>query len=345
MSSGQYLATIGNDLCLRIWGEDRTQPPNSGRRFRRIWETQSSTRVPFVSLDIKNINNSWNYLAVIDRQGLLTVYEPSTPDNFADWRDVDQFHVNSPVPGRGEETSFKVRFDQNVNPSAWYNDLTEDRDLLNILVSSLQDVKIYTTAPEGASNRQSRSLIFYEYFRLPVHPTLVRDVQWARFNVRGMDWLATACKDGSIRIFEIETTKVDSRRANGSSTLPQTHPARVQPQSSLTTAIVGKRTLPSETSSTDVASQTSRERSTFPFPFQAVISRTQAIQEAHNDAWALEWDRSGQCLISSGADGTVKAWKKSIMNGEWLLFSSQSAEADADDEGGVDAEHLTSPSG
>src|SRR2546429_2110571 len=45
------------------------------RRFKLICQIHSNSRVPFVSVDLKNINSVYTYLAVIDRQGLLSVYE------------------------------------------------------------------------------------------------------------------------------------------------------------------------------------------------------------------------------------------------------------------------------
>ena len=112
-TTGPHLATIGNDLRFRLWTEDPSMPPNIGRRFKLTSQIHSSTRVPFVSLDLKNIDSVYTYLALIDRQGLLSVYEPTNPDEFKEWTHIDQWHVCLPVPGRGQETSFKVRFDPN----------------------------------------------------------------------------------------------------------------------------------------------------------------------------------------------------------------------------------------
>lgn len=328
------MASIGNDLLLRIWSEDPSQPPNSGRRFKRVCELPSSSRTPFVSLDIKCVDNIWHYLAVIDRQGLLTIYQPATLDDFGEWSQLSQFNVQVPVPGRGEETSFKVRFDQNVTPLPWFNSITDDREMISLVVCSLKDVRIYSTVPEITSNSQARSLTFYEAFRLPTHPALIRDVQWATFNIRGSEWIATSCKDGSIRVYEIDIVEADSGQAgvNGSSEA-RSQPTRQQLQSSLTTQIVRRKAGNQDATSTTSAAHREPGTLTYPFPFQYRIQKISTLEDAHNDAWALDWDPTGQCLMSSGADGVVKIWKKSVMNGEWLLFSDQAIQLENDDSG------------
>ncbi|KAG9780787.1 hypothetical protein KCU88_g3636, partial [Aureobasidium melanogenum] len=302
-TTGSHIATIGNDLKFQLWSEDVSQAPNSGRRFRRTATIQSAPRVPFVSLDIKTTDNVYTTLALIDRQGLLSIYEPSNPDDLREWTLIDSFNVcGTNPPGRGEETSFKVRWDQNPTPLAYINSLSDDRSQLSLVVSALNEVKIYrSTIPGsdgmstsgsgpgtnananimGATNASadgaSHRLMFYEAARLPRHPALVRDVQWAPFSVRGTDRLATACKDGTVRIFELGVVETPDRNryaggSDGASKLNRTHtttttsdttdaslPANVQQQqqrqyqqqqqqqqhqqqSSLTSAITGRAT-------------------------------------------------------------------------------------------------------
>ena len=279
--------------------------------------------MPFTSIDVKIINNVWLYLAVIDHEGLLTIFEPSSADNFKDWRDVDQFHVQHPVPSRGEETAFKVRFDQNMNPSPWYSGLTDDRDMLSLVVTSLKDVKFYSTAPEGKGSRQARSLMFYESGRLPTHSSIVRDVQWAKFGIRGIDWVATASKDGSVRIFEMEAVPALPGQANTNGHYSQNQQYRAQTHSSLTTALVGRRTGAQEQTRDVQTSSIVSTRLNYPFPFRYSIQHATTHDNVHNDAWTLAWNPNGQSLVSSGADGTLKFWIKSTLEGKWMLFSEQ----------------------
>lgn len=392
--------------------EEPSQAPNNGHRFRRIATIPSTPRVPFVSLDLKTVDNVYTYLALIDRQGLLSIFEPSNPDDLKDWTLVDQFNVcGAHPPSRGDETSFKVRFDQNPTPLAYINSVSDDRSQLNLVVSALNDVKVYRSAVPTqssgggsgeafSSDGSTHRLMFYEAVKLPRHPALVRDVAWAPFSVRGTDRIATACKDGSVRIFELAVsegqglsttsgsiaatgatnTGVSPSNASTFSTAPASTRShsyasqqRQQPQSSLTSAITGRSgagatqapsqshsTYSPSTSTTNTntttnttssnahsamttssansnphapGSQTSSHapypsasptsRTSYPFAFATTLASTSTLPHAHPDAWSLSFDSQGQVLLTNGADGVTKIWRKSVLGGQWLVFAGQ----------------------
>jgi len=406
--------------------EEPSQAPNNGHRFRRIATIPSTPRVPFVSMDLKTIDNVYTYLALIDRQGLLSVYEPSNPDDLKDWTLVDQFNVcGAHPPSRGDETSFKVRFDQNATPLAYINSVSDDRSQLSLVVSALHDVKVYRSAVPsnfgaGAipNDGSSHRLMFYEAIKLPRHLALVRDVAWAPFSVRGTDRIATACKDGSVRIFELAVSEAPasglgastsgaatvitpSNASTFSTQTPSTRSyashQRQQPQSSLTSAIVGRSSAysshthspsqsqsqsqsspASSTANTNTPTNTSTTGSTtnppastststpsnpnnphpsadntsnpilplatpshaspiartgYTFPFVTAIASTSTLAHAHPDAWSLSFDAQGQVLLTNGADGVTKIWRKSVLGGQWLVFAGQEVlDGDVDDE-------------
>ena len=346
-STGSHIATIGNDLRCRIWAEDHSQPPNSGRRFKRIAQISSAVRTPFVSLDIKNINIVYTYLALMDRQGLLTIYEPSNPDDFKEWNIIDKWNVVIPAPGRGQETSFRVRFDPNPQPLPWMNGLSDDSKMLSLVVTAMNTVKIYRSVISDSNGDNTalggiKSFTFWEAAQLEAHPNLVRDVQWAPFNARSTDLIATACKDGSVRIYEMDITantitksteEVDSARK-------QSHSAQSQPKSSLTTAIAGRKAASQDLSSNNIdpslnaSNQANVSRQGYSFPYKHEIALAAKLESAHNDAWAVSWDPSGQVLMSGGADGVTKLWKKSIANEQWQLFADQAVEINDESEDG-----------
>ncbi|KIX93528.1 uncharacterized protein Z520_10706 [Fonsecaea multimorphosa CBS 102226] len=396
---GTHLASIGNDLKFHLWSEDASQPPRGGHRFRRIATIPSTPRVPFVSMDVKTLASDHvsTFLALIDRQGLLSIYEPSSPDDLREWTLLDCFNVcgggGSPsnVPGRGEETSFKVRFDPNPTPLAYINSVSDDRDQLGLVVCALNDVKIYRSVvpashsgPGGAADvsvggigmgisggtgistsggNASHRLMFYEAIRLPTHPALVRDVAWAPFSVRGTDRIATACKDGAVRVFELGVAEGSDagggngngnghghHRNNGNGGAEQQHTTgaptpttrsmstqqqqqqRHQQQSSLTTQITGGRhattaTHPSPSSGANPA------RTGYAFPYLTTISSATTLSQAHTDAWSLTFDSQGQVLMSTGSDGITKVWRKSVLGGQWMMFAGQEiTEEDDEDE-------------
>lgn len=359
---GSYIGSIGNDLKFHLWQEDVAAPYNSGRRFRRVTTIPSTPRVPFVSLDVKTVDNVYTYVALIDRQGLLSIYEPSSPDEFKDWVLVDQFNVcGTNPPQRGDETSFKVRFDQNVTPLAYVNSLSDDRNQLSLVVSALNEIKIYrSVVPSGevdSGDGASHQMMFYEAKSIK-HPVLVRDVAWAPFSVRGTDRIATAGKDGSVRIFELAVAEApgvsNGQNPSNASTIPSTtklstQTPRQQPQSSLTSAITGRAQTQSQsqyhshshsTSGSSGPGQASHptnttSRSAHPgdtFPFLTSIQSVSELSHAHPDAWSVTFDSQGQVLLTNGSDGMTKIWRKSVLGGQWLVFAGQQiTESDDDD--------------
>ena len=330
---GSYIGTVAADLKFSLWGEDVSQAFNSGRRFRPITSIPSTPRVPFASLDFKTVEHIYTYLALIDRQGLLSIYEPTSPDDLREWTLLDQFHVCSPVPNRGDETSFKVRWDQNETPLPYINSLSDDDKQLALMVSSINEVKIYHSAPESESQQTNPSfdsstggashrMTFHETCRLPTHPALVRDVAWSPFNVRGLERIATACKDGAVRIFEIALIPSQSSDHNGDPAPTQSNNRNVRSrppqQSMLSSAITGK-----PSTSTNTSSGKQPKQHTFPFAYQILHVST---LPAHGDAWSVSWDGQGQVLMSGGSDGVTKLWRKSVQGGQWMLFADQAVE-------------------
>jgi nucleoporin SEH1 len=298
-----------------------------------------------VSLDLKNINSIYTYLAVIDRQGLLSVFEPSNLDEFKEWSVIDQWHVCQPPPGRGQETSFKVRFDQNPTALPYINNLTDDKNMLGLVATAMNEVKIYRSINAESngnldSDPSSRQMAFVEAAKLPPHPALVRDVQWAPFNVRGTDLIATACRDGCVRIYALDVSAIGDNTktsVSANTTTLARHTLQVQaqrsaPQSSLTTAITGRSSNPAGNTSTPNLSRFAQQRSRLSLPFTHTITQLADLPNVHKDVWALAWDPNGQVLMSNGSDGITKMWKQSVMNGTWMLFADQEISIESGDE-------------
>ena len=98
---GQVLGSVGEDGYCRLWEEDLSYAPNSGRRFKQIMTPLASkTQLPWVSLDFKNINTE-SYLALITRDGELSVMEPKDHDMLSnEWSDCCLLYT-SPSPRDG----------------------------------------------------------------------------------------------------------------------------------------------------------------------------------------------------------------------------------------------------
>ena len=187
-------------------------------------------------------------------------------------------------------------------------------------------------------------MAFVEAAKLPVHPALIRDVQWAPFNVRGTDLIATACRDGCVRIYALDVSALgDNGNTSGpaNSSAPGRHASQAQaqrsaPQSSLTTAIAGRNSTSTSNPSTQSLSRFAQQRFQASLPFKHTVTQIADLVNVHKDVWALAWDPNGQILMSNGSDGITKMWKQSIMNGEWMLFADQEISIESGDEGEED---------
>lgn len=281
--TGQHIGSVGEDMKLKIWQEDVTQPPNSGRRFKSICRITAPQRHPFVSLDFRNIDlESW--LAVITRDGYLMVMEPVSPDSLADWQAVDQFRVCT-APERGEETSFKVQFHHDPTDITHTILPESDRKSLSLIVAAMDTVKIYRTD----ANRR-----FYHAIELNGHSGLVRDISWANGSVRGYDLIASGGKDGMVRIFEVYTTpagqtpqSTNSRKAERRIQSQSQSPAlRATSQSGIGSALASR--VP--------ASVTDRQASG-DSQFRHSFKQVACIDTKHLDVWQVQFSFSGESLF------------------------------------------------
>ena len=191
---GEVLGSISENGEFKLWEEDVGENIQSGRRFKLMYSHLSPTKIPFMSLDFKNINTE-SYLALITRDGFLMICEPVDHDNLSDWRTIHTEQVR-PVPSNQEEASFRVAFHREKLPcySAILAGL--DRKALSLAVAAMDTVKIYRTDKD-------REL--YVAAELTGAHGVIRDVAWANGSVRGFDLIATACKDGMVRVYELTT--------------------------------------------------------------------------------------------------------------------------------------------
>lgn len=311
-------------MKCKIWQEDVTQPPNSGRRFRAVFRMTAPQRHPFVSIDFRNIDLE-SYFAVITRDGYLMVMEPVTPDTLTDWQPLDQFRVCT-APERGEETSFRVQFHQDPTDITHSVLPSWDRKSLSLVVAAMDSVKIYRTD----ANRR-----FYHAIELSGHGGLVRDISWANGSVRGYDLIASGCKDGFVRIFEVYTTVSDhgTQNPNGGHVEPR------NPSSTRATTQSGIGSALANRAPASMSSRAAADDNLFTHSYREVA----CLDSKHLDVWQVGFSYAGEycishrwaqtfrsnisdpyctgdCLISSGDDGIVRFWKKSL-SGEWLEYA------------------------
>lgn len=266
---------MGEDSKLKIWLEDVTQPPNSGRRFKNLARITAPHRHPFASLDFRN-HDMETCLAAITRDGYLMVMEPESPVNYVNWTTLDQFRVCS-APERGEETSFKVQFHHDPTDITHTILPDSDRKSLSLVVAAMDTVKIYRTD----ANRR-----FYHAVELNGHGGLVRDVSWANGSVRGYDLIASGGKEGLLRIFEVYTTPTDQGSQNANSRKAerrqQQSSSRATPQSGIGSALASR-------SSTSTSNRQASGETQFRHSFKQVA----CIDSRHLDIWQVEFSFAG----------------------------------------------------
>ena len=192
---GEVLGSIAEDGRFKLWQEDVTEVPTSGRRFKLITNIGSDTRAPFMSLDFKNIlQDTW--VALITRDGRLTVYEPLDQSNLSEWNLIAQKWVCEIPPDRQEEVGFKVCFHREKLP-CWTSIMAGlDRKALSLAVAAMHNVQVFRT---------DKAKRFYLAAELKGARQVIRDIAWANGSMRGYDVIATASKDGAIRVYELTT--------------------------------------------------------------------------------------------------------------------------------------------
>jgi len=216
---GQVLGSIGEDLKLKIWREDPSQVRRGGRRFSLIFSQSSGHSVVYSSLDFVNLRHD-TYLAVVTRDGLLSLLEPVNPEKFDDWNEIDQVLVCGDHVSRGVETSFKVAFQQTELPNQSAISAGLSKTTLSIAVTAMADVKIYRVGKAGSSG-EGQYKIHYPTAELTGAEGLVRDVSWSQETFRVHDWIATASADGYIRIYEMWMPKDSELNAQQTPATPK----------------------------------------------------------------------------------------------------------------------------
>lgn len=205
--TGQVLGSIGEDGLCKLWSEDLAARPRSGRRFRCIFAVATTGALPWASLAFRNVGpDTW--LALVSRDGALSILEPKDHDDLAgDWAD---WMAGAPFPAggaarrphRAEESSFAVRFhpDKTPGPSALRAGV--ERRSLCLAVVAMDVVRVYRS--QGARR-------LYLAAELVGARGLLLDAAWAPYGaVRDYDVLATAGKDGVVRVYELRTPAPDS---------------------------------------------------------------------------------------------------------------------------------------
>ncbi|PNH34057.1 hypothetical protein VD0002_g8635 [Verticillium dahliae] len=337
------LASLGGYGRFKLWAEDPSAAP--GRRFsagssrtlsgKPAFETRSN-KAPYRSFSIKhNEETRHTYLALLAADGSLSVYENDQPENLSEYTLIDDFAV-APKPARGEEVSFKVEFDPNPDPCYTALRAGVPTDSLAIVVAAMGTVKLYRsrdiiTASYGVPQAQKEFYLAAE-IGPGAHRGLVRDIAWAPGNVRGYDTIASACQDGYVRVFRVETPYDE----NDGKTWAAADLVRRETQNGggagagaggeALAAAIGpsheKHQHQSGLSASLAKSGATAERQSSGQPGQVahVVREVAKLDSHRTPVWRVDFDDDGQILGSTGDDGKLVFYRQTPQ-GAWAKSS------------------------
>ncbi|KAK4041363.1 WD40-repeat-containing domain protein [Parachaetomium inaequale] len=324
-------------------------PPTAAKP---AFETRNA-RSPYRSFSLKHLDDSRiTYLALLSADGGLTVYENDRVENLAAFTLLDEFSTTTsptddttgggppPVTTRGEETSFKVRFDP--NPEICYTALRAGvpSDALGLVVAVMDCVKVYRTRDTIRSSlgvaAAWKGFYLAAEVRSGVHRGLVRDVAWAPGNIRGYDIVATACQDGWVRVFRVdallpgqeeEPDPEDGGGGRWAAGRVKRHGVRRSRAADGEDANVSRASLMSSSAAATASGiragldQNSRgnvERRTTGLPGQIrhVMAEISKLDCHRTPVWRVGFDDDGQILGSVGDEGKLMCYRQKP-DGAW----------------------------
>jgi nucleoporin SEH1 len=268
------------------------------------------------------------YLALLATDGRLTVYENDQPENLSEYTSIDEFSICG-KPNRGEEVSFKVRFDPNPEPCYTALRAGVGADALGIVVAGMDTLKVYrsrdiVTTSYGVAQSQKE---FYLAAEIPGHRGLVRDVAWAPGNIRGYDMIATACQDGYARVFRIDTpfseddgkswSSNDLLKAKGhaSSSSARDSPTKDEAAAKPPHPSTLSASLAKSGNTSDI-----RQWSGQPGQVHHTQREISRLDSHRTPVWRVGFDDDGQILGSTGDDGRLLFYRQTP-DGVWAKSS------------------------
>jgi nucleoporin SEH1 len=323
------VASLGAEGWFRLWAEDPTAAP--GRRFcsgrsvsgRPAFDTRS-TRSPYRSFSMKhNEETRHTYLALLASDGRLTVYENDQPENLSEYTSFDEFSI-CPKPSRGEEVSFKVSFDPNLEPCYTALRAGVPTDSLSLVVAGMDSVRVYRSRDVVATSYgvASTQKEFYLAVDISGHRGLVRDIAWAPGNVRGYDIIATACQDGYVRVFRLDTPYSNDGKSWSAADVftSETRTARSSPHKDKEGASQHQHPSTLSASLAKSGGDSDRHWSGQPGQVKHTYTQTSKLDHHHTPVWRVGFDDDGQILGSTGDDGRLLCYRQ-MPDGMWAKSS------------------------
>lgn len=272
---GQILASVSYDRTLKIWEHKNDAPTNSGNCYQRLC-TLNDCQGPLFDLAFAPGYLEVFRLASIGSDGVLRIYEAFNISDLTDWQLIQLISI-IPKPAN---MNLQANFTVNWCKSKFARE--------KICVSAL-DVALILL--RDSNNKYKRAKAISD------HNSLIRDVAWAPSMGRSYELLATASKDGYVRIFKITDVSVDGYELSTEMAIDEA----------------------SETNDFSGASINDELRS------KLEIKQIAEHDDHKSDVWSVDWNSTGTLLSSTGSDGKVRFWKAGRQN-EFICIATTSAQ-------------------
>lgn len=251
-SFGQVLAVCSLDRGVRIYEEQKKNfESKTWVEVAKLMDARSAV------LDISFCPFQHGCkLAAVSADATLRIYEAMEPGNLTYWTLMNEIALMPSPPSRNEQPAFCV----NWCPSRWREQY--------IAVGCMNDAYIYKQNSHGKWKKVAE---------LPGHTDLIRDICWAPSMGRSYYLIATACKDGNVRIFKVETLREEVFQEEEDAGNSMTEDSNFN-LNSLKVELIGE-------------------------------------YDNHKcQVWRCRFNVTGTILSSSGDDGCVRLWKASYAN-------------------------------
>lgn len=279
------LASGSHDCTVKLWEEIPDEEYLSGKRWRRRY-TISDFKGPLYDVQFSQNTNCLK-LAAIASDGVLRIYEAIDTSNLGFWTATfEEPLLNRPV-SRQLQSSFSLSWSPTPSYSDW------------IAVSVLDDAMVFKF--------DSQSGKYLRMGELPGHQGLIRDIEWAPVFGRSYGMVATACKDGMVRVYTLKpsTSRKGSNGGEESGRGERRENPRGHASASNTSDMFEKRPVQGFETAAEAPKVEPQESYDI-----ALIHES----DLHNgEVWRVTWNSSGTILASTGDDGQVRFWKSVFM--------------------------------
>ncbi|KAK9239845.1 WD40-repeat-containing domain protein [Lipomyces kononenkoae] len=311
---GLLLASCSEDQTVRVH-----RSVDDGRTFVKV-ATLSDSAGPVHQVAFAKFGGHGLKLACIGTDGIVRIYHAADPTDLRHWHLAFEKVVDkngllaSGVAARDLQGDFAIDWCPSGTIRApWFTSnldtAMDDSDLPRVDRLTIEELAV----EQFVASSMSKVFVFrkrlngglYEYERteeLPGHTDIVRDVAWAsNAGVGGRyELIATACKDGWVRIFKLTTRRLGV------------------PTTEYTNGAAGTVSV-------------NEEKSVDYDDFAYDVELLDQFDHHKSEVWKVSWNFAGTILSSSGDDGRVRFWREAYM-GKFVGLGVASAEQIPQDE-------------